>query len=101
MSIMSTLKQKHTLHTIEMLLCCSSPNHKDCVRLQTALMKNFKNVLASWLTRVNMEGVEYCIGAHGLLQGNERSKFEKELDNLKYSKTKTVRDVKLFVSVED
>ena len=73
---------KNHLHNAFILIRCTKKSHKNCKPVRNALMKNFKNVLQSYTTNADVDGIEYCVAGKALVNTSEIPKFKTKLKNL-------------------
>ena len=64
------------------------------------LMKNFTNVLQSYTTNTNVEGVDYCVAAKALVKASEVAEFRQSIKRLKSDSSRPVgvSELKLLIS---
>ena len=72
----------NTLHNALILIRCTRNSHKNCKPIRNALLNNFKNVLHSYTTNSEIDGVKYCVVGKAIVENSEVKSFEKKLEKL-------------------
>lgn len=82
------------------LIRCTKASHKNCKPVRNAVMKEFKNVLQSYTTDADIDGVRYCVACKALVRDSEVKKFERNLRRLKTGSKRQVgvEKMKMLVS---
>ena len=73
---------KNTLHNALIMIRCTKNTHKNCKPVRNALLANFKNVLHSYTTNSEIDGVEYCVVGKAIVKNSDVANFEKKLKKL-------------------
>lgn len=69
--------------------------------MRNALMNGFKNVLESYTTTSEMDGVRYCVVGRALVKTSDIPVFEKGLRQIKTDSTRPVGVSELDLLVSD
>ena len=89
------------LHNAFVLIRCTKQSHKNCKPVRNALMKNFNNILQSYTTNSEVEGIEYCVVGKAIVKGNEIKPFQNKLKKLEAgtaSRPVGVAELKVLIS---
>ena len=86
---------KDKVRHADLLLRCSSLDHKDCYHLRDAMM-NFKNVTMTYITRTIMD-TDYCVAGSAIVYDGKINKFKRELRSLEGDGFKTSK-MKMFIT---
>ena len=82
---------------IYFLVQCTKNSHKNCTDVMDCIMDKFKNVLQSYTTSLNMNGVSYCVTGKALIKNGEVDEFTDSLNKM-HTGSVGVNRIKIFVS---
>lgn len=63
----------------DLLLRCSEDDHKNCLSMRDALLRDFPNVMSAFPTRVTLDA-EYCVAASAFVRKRDAGAFKRKLE---------------------
>lgn len=70
------------IRKVYVLLRCSRDVHENCLDMRDAVF-GFRNILRAYTTRVEMDGVTYCVAADGFVNVPGVRRFRRDVWNLR------------------